>query len=265
MTEVMKELVKNVPGVLTDRSVKSLWTLLKRELEEGGGKGKCLCSVLSWVFLYGSFTVHWCLTQTQIMLARDSTGRKKFLVWESEENEFETLFQVLLKWPWNWLHKGTIHLILTKSYFCFNRRTQQLEIAYLPISNFLMVSNSNHFTMGIFFNIIYYWLSRTLVNQTFFCFLRDSGIQHKNKKTEQRSRRVYISSFDRSVMTSSNSVLKWLLIYNNRSFIEIQEKPFPYIMKGLGSRETHVTSSHPTRWAGRLNWTQIYVSKIVSL
>lgn len=136
MTEVMKELVKNVPGVLTDRSVKSLWTLLKRELEEGGGKGKCLCSVLSWVFLYGSFTVHWCLTQTQIMLARDSTGRKKFLVWESEENEFETLFQVLLKWPWNWLHKGTIHLILTKSYFCFNRRTQQLEIAYLSISNF---------------------------------------------------------------------------------------------------------------------------------
>jgi len=33
--------------------------------------------------------------QTQIMLARDSTGRKKFLVWESEENEFETLFEEL--------------------------------------------------------------------------------------------------------------------------------------------------------------------------
>ena len=36
------------------------------------------------------------LTQTQIMLARDSTGKKRFLVWESEENEFETLFKVLL-------------------------------------------------------------------------------------------------------------------------------------------------------------------------
>jgi len=29
------------------------------------------------------------------MLATDSTGKKKFLVWESEENEFETLFEVL--------------------------------------------------------------------------------------------------------------------------------------------------------------------------
>jgi len=33
--------------------------------------------------------------QTQIMLARDSTGKKKFLVWESEQNEFETLFEEL--------------------------------------------------------------------------------------------------------------------------------------------------------------------------
>ena len=30
------------------------------------------------------------------MLARDSTEKKKFLLWESEENEFETLFKVLL-------------------------------------------------------------------------------------------------------------------------------------------------------------------------
>jgi len=32
---------------------------------------------------------------SQIMLATDSTGKKKFLVWESEENEFETLFEDL--------------------------------------------------------------------------------------------------------------------------------------------------------------------------
>lgn len=122
-----------------------------------------------------------------------------------------------------------------------------------------MVSNSNHFTLGIFFNIIYYWLSRTLVNQTFFCFLRDSGIQHKNKKTEQRSRRVYISIFDRSVMTSSNSVLKWLLIYNNRSFIEIQEKPFPYIMKGLGSSELNPCDVITSNTVGRK--TELNTSK----
>lgn len=47
------------------------------------------------------YNVHWFFTQTQIMLARDSTGRKKFLVWESEENEFETLFEVLIKCTWN--------------------------------------------------------------------------------------------------------------------------------------------------------------------
>ena len=41
-----------------------------------------------------SFTVRFFLTQ--IMLARGSTERKKFLLWDSEENEFETLFKVLL-------------------------------------------------------------------------------------------------------------------------------------------------------------------------
>jgi len=40
-------------------------------------------------------------TQTQIMLVRDSTEKKKFLLWESEENEFETIFKVLLKCTWN--------------------------------------------------------------------------------------------------------------------------------------------------------------------
>ena len=34
------------------------------------------------------------------MLARDRTGKKKFLVWESEENEFETLFEVLHEISW---------------------------------------------------------------------------------------------------------------------------------------------------------------------
>jgi len=35
------------------------------------------------------------VSQTQIMLVRDSTEKKKFLLWESEENEFETIFKEL--------------------------------------------------------------------------------------------------------------------------------------------------------------------------
>ena len=31
------------------------------------------------------------------MLARDSTGKKKFLVWEGTEDEYETFFEVSLR------------------------------------------------------------------------------------------------------------------------------------------------------------------------
>ena len=34
------------------------------------------------------------MVQTQIMLGRDSAGKKKFFVWESEENGFTTSIEV---------------------------------------------------------------------------------------------------------------------------------------------------------------------------
>ena len=36
------------------------------------------------------------MVQTQIMLGRESVGKKKFFVWESEENGFSTAIEVLL-------------------------------------------------------------------------------------------------------------------------------------------------------------------------
>ena len=185
------------------------------------------------------------------MLARDSTGKKKFLVWESEENEFETLFQVLLKWPWNWLHKGTIHLILTKSYFCFNRRTQQLEIAYLSISNFSWCRTQIILPWAYFsISFIIGCLEPSSIKR-FSVFFEIAGFNTKTKKLNREVEGSIFQIFDRSVMTSSNSVLKWLLIYNNRSFNEIQEKPFPYIMKGLGSSELNPCDVITSNTVGR--------------
>ena len=141
--------------------------------------------------------MHWCLTQTQIMLARDRTGRKRFLVWESEENEFETLFQVLLKRAWNWLrtgHKGTIHLLLTDSYFFLIEKKKTTWNCIPRYLKYLMISNSNHFTLGIFFNHLLLAASNPRQSNV-IGFLREGGIQlmYESKKSEQIGRGVCIS------------------------------------------------------------------------
>ena len=61
------------------------------------------------------------------MLARDRTGNKKFLVWESVNDEFETLFEVRI--TWNLLMEFVMVIELSgmqfglKSYAWFQNRT----------------------------------------------------------------------------------------------------------------------------------------------
>lgn len=131
---------------------------------------------------------------------------------------------------WNWLqtgHKGTIHLMLTNSYFCFNRRTQQLEIAYLAISNFPWSRTQIILPWAYFSIIIIGCLKPSPIKRFSVSFERtgfNSLYVRKQKNWTEKSRDLYFNFCP--FRDDFNSVLNWLLIYNNNSFIEIKEKPF---------------------------------------